>query len=319
VERGPRRVSAVARANIEPAEIEQQTGVRSGAARAGRALRPSFFPVLPSFAWTLFFFLAPLGILFVYSFATVDIITLQLKYDWTLENYRQIGDSLYRDALLRSLLLSVSATLLCLVIGFPVAYWITLQPRRRQLIALLLIIVPFWTSFLVRTYAFATLIANGGPLEDLAHATGLLNDHSALNLLYTRKGIAAGIVYSYLPLMILPLYVALERIDPRVIAAGRDLGAPPFRVMRRIVIPLAAPGIVAGCILVGIPATGEYVIPSILGGGKTLMFGNVVASQFLDAGNIPFGSALAVALMVGVTIVALLGRKSVAARERAAA
>jgi ABC-type spermidine/putrescine transport system permease subunit I len=309
--------SDMAQADLERVDTDQQKGDRSAVARVAHALRPSFLPVVPSFAWTLLFFLAPLGILIVYSFATIDIITLQLKYDWTIENYRQIGDALYREALLRSLLLSVTATLLCLVIGFPVAYWITLQPRRRQLIALLLIIIPFWTSFLVRTYAFATLIANGGPLEDLAHAIGLLDAHSGLNLLYTRKGIAAGIVYSYLPLMILPLYVALERIDPRVIASARDLGASPHRVMRRVVIPLAMPGIVAGCILVGIPATGEYVIPSILGGGKTLMFGNVVASQFLDAGNIPFGSALAVALMVGVTIVALLGRKWVAAREEA--
>lgn len=308
----------MSKATIGSTDVNETGGPRRVTRLVG-ALRPSFLPVAPSFAWTLLFFLAPLAILIVYSFATIDIITLQLKYNWTLDNYRQIGDSLYRDALLRSLLLSVTATLLCLVIGFPVAYWITLQSRRAQLIALLLIIVPFWTSFLVRTYAFATLIANGGPVEDLAHAVGLLSAQSELNWLYTRKGITAGIVYSYLPLMILPLYVALERIDPRVIAAGRDLGAPPFRVMRRIVVPLAMPGIVAGCILVGIPATGEYVIPSILGGGKTLMFGNVIASQFLEAGNIPFGSALAVALMIGVTIVALVGRKWVAAREEVAA
>lgn len=294
-------------------------GGPSRAARLVNLVRPSFLPAVPSFAWTMLFFLAPLGILFVYSFASIDIITLQIKYDWTLANYQQIGDSLYRDALLRSLLLSVTATVLCLVIGFPVAYWLTLQPPNRQMFALLLIIIPFWTSFLVRTYAFATLIANGGPLEDIARTIGLINSDSALNLLYTRKGIAAGIVYSYLPLMILPLYVALERIDPRLIAAGRDLGASPFRVMRRVVIPLSVPGIVAGCILVGIPATGEYVIPSILGGGKTLMFGNIVASQFLDAGDIPFGSALAVALMAGVTVVAVFGRKWVAAREEAAA
>ena len=149
----------------------------------------------------------------------------------------------------------------------------------------------------------------------MARRLGLLHGDDGLNLLYTPKGVAAGIVYSYLPLMILPLYVALERIDPRLIAAGRDLGAPPYRVIRRVVIPLSMPGIVAGCILVGVPATGEYVIPSILGGGKTLMFGNIVSNQFLDAGNIPFGSALAVSLMVGVTIIALVGRKWIAPRE----
>ena len=206
-------------------DVDQPGGPSRAARLAG--YRPSFLPVLPSFAWTLLFFLIPLGILVVYSFASIDIITLQIQYDWTLSNYRQIGDSLYRDALLRSLFLSVTATALCLVIGYPVAYWLTRQPPQRQLFALLLIIVPFWTSFLVRTYAFATLIANGGPLEDLARRVGLIHGDNGLNLLYTPKGVAAGIVYSYLPLMILPLYVALERIDPRLIAAGRDLGAPP--------------------------------------------------------------------------------------------
>ena len=294
-------------------DVEQPGSTR--VARLRGISRPSFLPALPSFAWTLLFFLIPLGILIVYSFASIDIITLQIQYDWTLSNYRQISDELYRDALLRSLFLSATATVLCLIVGYPVAYWLTLQPPRRQMLALMVIIVPFWTSFLVRTYAFATLIANGGPLEDLARRLGLLHGDDGLNLLYTPKGVAAGIVYSYLPLMILPLYVALERIDPRLIAAGRDLGAPPYRVIRRVVIPLSMPGIVAGCILVGVPATGEYVIPSILGGGKTLMFGNIVSNQFLDAGNIPFGSALAVSLMVGVTIIALVGRKWIAPRE----
>jgi ABC-type spermidine/putrescine transport system permease subunit I len=209
--------------------------------------------------------------------------------------------------LLRSLTLSLTATALCLLIGYPVAYWMsTLSPGRQRLV-LLLIIVPWWTSFLVRTYAMAGLLANGGALEDVLRTLGIVN--GSLDLLNTRGAVAIGIVYSYLPLMILPLYVALERVDDTLRQAASDLGAPPRRVFRRVVLPLSMPGIIAGCLLVGIPATGEYVIPTILGGGKTLMFSNVISDQFIEVGDYSFGSALAVTLMVGVTLVALLGRR----------
>jgi spermidine/putrescine transport system permease protein len=162
--------------------------------------------------------------------------------------------------------------------------------------------VPFWTSFIVRTYGIFNLIADHGPLARLLESLGLISD-DGLHLLFTPTGIAIGIIYSYLPLMILPLYVALERIDPALLDAGNDLGAPPWRVLWRVVLPLAAPGIAAGCVLVGIPATGEYVIPQILGGGKTLMVGNVIADQFLGVGDYPFGAALAIVLTVLLMIV----------------
>jgi spermidine/putrescine transport system permease protein len=168
--------------------------------------------------------------------------------------------------------------------------------------------VPFWTSFIVRTYGIFNLIGDSGPLARLLESLGLVGD-GGLHLLFTPAGIGIGIVYSYLPLMILPLFVALERIDPALLDAANDLGAVPRRVLWRVVLPLATPGIAAGCILVGIPATGEYVIPQILGGGKTLMVGNVIADQFLNVGNYPFGAALAMVLTVIVMLVLLVLRR----------
>ena len=268
----------------------------------------------PAFGWTLLFFLVPLATLLLYSFGQINIYTLQLHWGWTTGNYSQLDQALYRDAILRSLLLSVTATVSCLAVGYPLAFWVSRQPARLQRLYLLLLIIPFWSSFLVRTYAIQNLIANGGPLESLLRALGLIS--GSLNLQYTSLAVGIGIVYSYLPMMVLPLYVALERVDPVVEQSARDLGARPSRVFLRVTLPLSAPGIIAGCILVGIPATGEYVIPTILGGGKTLMYGNLVASQFLDVGNFPFGSALAVALTAAITLFALFGRRVSRAAEQ---
>jgi ABC-type spermidine/putrescine transport system permease subunit I len=257
--------------------------------------------VLPAFGWTAVFFLAPLILLIAYSFGRIDIITFTVSWGWTTHSYTQIFQSLYLSAIGRSLLLSVGATVACLIAGFPVAYYISLQRGPRQLFLLVAIIVPFWTSFLVRTYAMTNLLdyswLGGGRVLDTPFAVGL------------------GIFYTYLPLMILPLYVALERIDPALRESAADLGARPVRRLRRVIIPLAMPGIIAGCILVGIPSTGEYVIPSILGGGKVLMYGNIVADQFQSTGNYPFGSALAVSLMAVLTIVVLVVRRASANRE----
>ncbi|HEX3831509.1 MAG TPA: ABC transporter permease [Solirubrobacteraceae bacterium] len=257
--------------------------------------------VLPAFGWTAVFFVIPLILLIAYSFGHIDIITFTVQWGWTTRSYSQVFQSLYLSAIGRSLLLSSGATVACLLAGFPVAYYISLQRGRRQLILLVAIIVPFWTSFLVRTYAM----------------TNLLNAHwlGSGKLLDTPFAVGLGIFYTYLPLMVLPLYVALERIDPALRESAADLGAGGFSRLRRVIIPLAMPGIVAGCILVGVPSTGEYVIPSILGGGKVLMYGNVVADQFQSTGNYPFGAALAVSLMAALTVVVLAVRRASARRE----
>jgi spermidine/putrescine transport system permease protein len=262
---------------------------------------------LPTAAYVAAFFVVPLVVIVVYSFARVSLVTFDISFDWNLDNYRRIHDPLYFDTLTRSVVLSVGATVGCLLLGFPLAYFISRQPRHWQRVLLVFVIVPFWTSFIVRTYATVNLLEQHGPLADLLRALHVI--HGPLTILYTPKAVAIGIIYSYLPLMVLPIYVALERIDDELLAAAADLGASPQRVFRRVTLPLALPGVAVGCVIVGIPAMGEYVIPEILGGGKTLMLGNVITDQFLSVGDIPFGSAIAVVLMALMAVVLLATRR----------
>ncbi len=276
--------------------------------RLGRAARHLL--ALPTGVVTLACFVAPLVLILIYSFATEDLISFNVRFGWTTANYRAFGTSLYLDTLLRSVVLSVGTTLVCAVLGLILAYFISRQGPRAQRLLLAAVIVPFWTSFIVRTYSWVDILQNDGPLDRLTRSLGLVGAHSHIDLLYTPASIGIGIVYSYLPLMILPIYVSLERIDPAIYNAGADLGATPWRQFRRLVLPLARPGLIAGSIIVGVPAMGEYVIPEILGGGKTLMVGNIIANQFQETGNYPFGSALAVTLMVLLMIVLFVLRRS---------
>lgn len=250
--------------------------------------------VLPSGALTLLFFFVPLGMVAVYSLGRVNIFTYDIEFGWTTANYRRIAESIYLDTLIRSLVLSFAATVGCTVVGFPLAYFISRQSARWQNVLLLAVIVPFWTSFLVRTYAWTNLLQNEGLLDDIVRGLGY-SGH--LNVLYTSKAVAIGILYSYLPLTVLPIYVALQRIDRELLDAAADLGSRGSRLFRRVILPLSLPGVAAGAVLVGISATGEYVIPEILGGSKTLMLGNVIANQF-TFGDYPFGSAIAMSLMM---------------------
>ena len=242
----------------------------------------------------------------VHSFGQMDLVTFEMRFTWTLQNYRDILDPIYFRTLLRSLGLSSSTTVLCAVVGLPFAYFLSRVGERWQRALLLLVIVPFWTSFVVRIYAMVNVLENGGPIDALAHDLHLVSGH--INVLYTSKSIAIGMLYSYLPLMILPIYVALERIPPSVLDAAGDLGANGWELFRRVILPLAVPGLAAGAVIVGISATGEYVIPEILGGGKTLMLGNIVADQFLNVGNYPFGSAIAVSLLLVLMLLLIGGR-----------
>ncbi len=261
---------------------------------------------LPTLLWAALFFFVPLGLLALYSLGEIDIFTFEVTWGWNLDSYRRIADPLYLTPILRGVLLSIGATLMCLVVGFPVALWMSRLRGISQTLLLVAVMIPFWASFVVRTYALVNLLSDGGPVADLLGAIGI--GGGSPGIMYTPLAVAIGIVYSYLPLMILPLFVALERIDPSLLHASSDLGASSLRTFRRVILPLAAPGVVAGCVLVGIPATGEYVIPAILGGGKTLLIGNVIADQFLDLGDYPFGSALAVTLMAVLVLVLLLVR-----------
>jgi spermidine/putrescine transport system permease protein len=267
--------------------------------------------LLPTGVWIAIFFLGPLVLLALYSFGQENLITLNVSLKWTLGNYRELGNPIYRSTLLRSLQLSAETTVACAILGFPLAYLISRCRGRLQWFLLGAVIVPFWTSFLVRTYSWVNILQTFGPLDTLARELGLTRSH--INVLYTPTAVGIGIVYSYLPLMILPIYVALERVDDGLLEAAADLGAGGFRTFRRVVLPLATPGLIAGMIIVGVPAAGEFVIPEILGGGKTLMIGNIVANQFLELSNYPFGAALAMSLMV-VLMIAVFSLRRIQSR-----
>jgi spermidine/putrescine transport system permease protein len=227
-------------------------------------------------------------------------------HDWSLANYVRAAEPLYLGILGRSLVLAAVTTLVCLALGYPMAYWLArrVAPRRRSLL-LVLVILPFWTSFLVRMYAWMFILRSEGILNAALAAVG----GPGLDLLYTDAGVLLGQVYGELPFMILPLFVALERLDPALLDAAADLGAPPFAVLRRVVLPLSAPGVAAGSLLVFIPSLGAYLAPDLLGGARTAYVGNLVQSQFAIARDIPFGAALSFLLSAAVVVALIALRR----------
>ena len=268
--------------------------------RSGGPRYPGWL-ALPAVGWYAAFFLAPLAFILAYSFAELEGFA-GISFAWNLENYRYLWDPLYGEVFLRTLGLSLFGTGATLLVGFPFAYWLARYAPRKTLL-LLLVILPFWTSFLIRTYAWLLILDPSFPL------------FSALdvNLLYSKEAIYIGVVYNYLPLMVLPLYAALERMDWSLVEAAEDLGDNAFRAFRRVTLPLSLPGIVAGSLLVFIPLSGEYLIPAILGGNKTAYTGTLIAQQFSEAHDWPFGSAIAMVVIAGMTIV-LVAFSRIAAR-----
>lgn len=203
----------------------------------------------------------------------------------------------------RSLKLSILTTIVTLIFGFPTAYFIATRRQSTREIWLFLITIPFWTNLLIRTFAMLEVVRNEGLINTILIKTGFIT--SPIQMLFTDGAILAGMVYVYLPLMVLPLYASMEKLDFRLVEAGYDLYATPFQVLRKIIVPLVKPGMIAGSILVFIPSLGAYVTPSVLGGGKNLMIGNLVELQFGQGRNWPLGSALSVTLMA-IVMVALL-------------
>jgi len=254
--------------------------------------------LLPARLWLVVLFGAPLTVICVYSLLTRGAYGGQSP-PWTLENYLRVADPLYGAILLRSLLIAAAATAICLVLAFPLALFIARSGKRRGLY-LQLVILPFWTSFLVRTYAWIFLLRDTGLFNTALQALGIIRE--PLPLLYNDGAVLLGLVYGYLPFMVLPLYATLERLDPALLEAAADLGARPWAAFFRVIVPLAAPGIRAGSILVFIPTIGAYLTPDLLGGGKSVMIGNLVQNQFSTARDWPFGSAVSLALMAFVTL-----------------
>jgi putrescine transport system permease protein len=215
------------------------------------------------------------------------------------------SDSIYGEALLNAIRLAGFATLLCALIGFPLAYAITRAPRRWQGVLVLLVILPFWTSFLIRVYAWLAILRPEGLLDALLQALGLTSE--PLRLLNTDIAVLIGMVYSYLPFMILPVYAVLDKMDRSLIEAAADLGATPWRRLVTITLPLAKPGLYAGAFLVFVPCLGEFVIPDLLGGSETVLIGKLIWSEFFSNRDWPLASAIAIALLALVILpVALL-------------
>jgi spermidine/putrescine transport system permease protein len=255
--------------------------------------------LMPAWLCMAVLFAAPFGIVLAYSFLTRGVYG-GIELPWTAESYQRLVDPLYLVILWRSFVMALAATALCLLLAFPAALFIARTARHKNLY-LQLVMLPFWTSFLVRTYAWIFLLRDTGLFNTALQALGII--HSPLPLLYNDGAVLLGLVYGYLPFMVLPIYATLERLDPALVEAAADLGARPLTTILRIVVPLSRPGIVAGSVLVFIPCLGAYLTPDLLGGGRTVMVGNLVQNQFTTARDWPFGSAVSIALMALVTLV----------------
>jgi spermidine/putrescine transport system permease protein len=262
----------------------------------------------PAWIWLWGLFAAPFAIVLAYSLLTRGPYG-GLTTPWTVENYQRLFDPLYAVILLRSFVMAAVATALCLLLAFPLALFISRAGRRRHLY-LQLVILPFWTSFLVRTYAWLFLLRDTGLINTALQHLGIIR--APLPLLYNDGAVLLGLDYGFLPFMVLPIYATLERLDPSLMEAAADLGAKPWTALWRVVIPLSKPGIRAGSILVFIPCLGAYLTPDLLGGGRTVMIGNLVQNQFTTARDWPFGSAVSLALMaiVAMLVVVFLRRDS---------
>jgi spermidine/putrescine transport system permease protein len=256
----------------------------------------------PAAFWLGVFFVAPLLLILAYSFGTSGVyggITL----GFNPANYLQVFDPLYLEIIGRTLVIALINTLLCLLLGYPLAYFIALKGGRRKNLLILLVMVPFWTSFLIRAYAWVVILNGNGLANRTLQFLGLANE--PLNLIFTPQAVAMGMLYSYLPFMVLPLYAALEKFDTHLKEASQDLGAGKWQTFWRVTFPLSMPGVIAGSILVFIPSAGEFVIPDLLGGSRSVFTGNLVQQQFLQARDWAFGSALAV-MLAALLLVAIL-------------
>lgn len=263
--------------------------------RAGRRL------TLPGLAWLALWAGVPLLLVVAYSFMERGIYG-GVERGFTLEHYRQLLDPLYVGIIARTVLLAMAATVGCLVIGFPMAYVIARSGRWRRVL-LFLVVLPFWTSFLVRTYAMIFLLRDTGLINSALLSLGVID--TPLTLLYTPGAVLAGLVYGFLPFAVLPIYASLEKLDPTLLEAAEMLGARPATRFWRVTLPLTMPGVVAGALLVFIPALGSFLTPDLLGGAKTTLLGNLVQNQFTTGRNWPFGSAASILLLAG-TFLALL-------------
>ncbi|EJL9412072.1 spermidine/putrescine ABC transporter permease PotB [Vibrio cholerae] len=249
--------------------------------------------------WLVLFVLIPNLMIIGTSFLTRDDANL-IKFAFTFGNYTRLLDPLYGKVMLHSFYMAIVATLICLVIGYPFAYIVAKMPEKWRPFMLFLIIVPFWTNSLIRTYGLKIVLGTQGILNQALMSLGLID--APLRIMFTETAVMIGLVYILLPFMILPLYSAIEKLDGTYIEAARDLGANKFQTLVRVILPLTMPGIIGGCLLVLLPALGMFYIADLLGGAKNLLIGNVIKSQVLNARDWPFGAATSIALTLAMAI-----------------
>ena len=245
--------------------------------------------------WLLVFVFIPNVMIIFTSFLTRDDANL-IEMTFTLRNYARLFDPLYATVVWHSFYMAVIATLLCLLIGYPFAYVITRMPRKWRPLMLFMVIVPFWTNSLIRTYGLKIFLGTRGLLNDSLLSLGLIE--SPLRIMYTEYAVMIGLVYILLPFMILPLYSSIEKLDNAYLEAAKDLGANKFQTFIKIILPMTMPGIIAGCLLVLLPALGMFYVSDLLGGAKNLLIGNVIKIQILNIRDWPFGSAASISLTI---------------------
>ena len=265
------------------------------------------------------FMIGPLLVMAIVSLMESNVYGgVHLKF--SLSGYRQIlfdtnlfdeieFNPAYIIIIGRSFILALAATFISLLIGFPAAYYIARQSDRTKNILIFLVTIPFWTNLLIRTFAWIIILGKGGVIESSFSFFGLLDDKDSLNLMYTNGAILIGLVYSYLPLMVLPIYASMEKMDVRLLEAATDLYSSRVQLIRKIILPLSMPGIIGGSILVFVPCLGAFIAPDLLGGGKKLLLGSLIQFQFSYARNWPFGAAMAMFLLALVIIVLIFNAR----------
>ena len=270
------------------------TTSRGRGAHTRRALGSRALFLGPGLFYVTAFMAIPIALIVSYAFLTRGRFG-GVRLPLTLESFTRALDPVYLQVLGNSLLIATTTTVLALLIGYPVAYAIARMPSRWRTIALVLVVLPFWSNFLIRTYAWIVLLNSEGPLNKALLATGLRDE--PIGLLYNRGAVIVGLLYAYLPLMILPLYASLERMDWSLLEAATNLGASRIRAFFDVTFPLSLPGAMIGAIFVFVPSLGNFIVPELLGGGKTVMVGNLIRDQFLKARDWPFGAVLALTMV----------------------
>jgi len=252
----------------------------------------------PAILWLMLFFVLPLLIVFVVSFSRRSLLGV-VEYDFNIQNYiRVFTTPIYLTILWRSILLAIINTGLSLLLAYPFAFFIARQTPKWQTILIFLVMVPFWTNFLIRTYALIFILRDTGLINNMLIAFGVIDQ--PLTIMFTQGAVILGLLYGYLPFAVLPLYASIEQLDFSYVQAAQDLGANSFYVFVRIILPLTMPGVVAAAIITFIPTLGAYVTPDLMGGGNTFLIGNLLQQQFMTVRDWPFGSALGFILMLMV-------------------